>query len=86
MSLPRAQVEAVTEKPVFTYPSHLLKERHIGEFQRSFTFPMGVEADDMKASLANGLLRVVVPKKADAAGGAKRIDILSLRPLRHVAF
>ncbi len=66
----------MTEKPVVKYPRRILNERQIGECQRSFTFPTEVDSDDMKASLANGLLRIVVPKKADTARNTKFIDIL----------
>jgi HSP20 family protein len=66
----------MTEKPEYTYPRHVLNERQIGNFERSFTFPMEVNSDDMKASLANGLLRIVVPKLSDVQSRTKRINIV----------
>jgi HSP20 family molecular chaperone IbpA len=42
---------------------------------RSFTFPMEVDADGMKANLLDGLLRIAVPKKAGTVGEAKRIPV-----------
>ncbi len=56
----------MTAKAVIHFPRRLLNKRQIGECQRSFTFPMEVDADHMKASLADGLLRIVVPKMVDA--------------------
>lgn len=37
-------------------------ERSVGEFSRSFGFPIPVDQDGVKASLKNGILRVEVPK------------------------
>lgn len=75
-SLARAQLDATVDKPTYAGPRRILRERHIGEFQRSFTFPMEVDADNMKASLANGLLTLVVPKVAGEVVRNKRIQVL----------
>ncbi|RWA09752.1 hypothetical protein EKO27_g5349 [Xylaria grammica] len=37
-------------------------ERSVGNFARSFSFPSRVEPENVKASLDNGILTVVVPK------------------------
>ncbi|POS85271.1 hypothetical protein EPUL_003725 [Erysiphe pulchra] len=37
-------------------------ERNVGEFSRSFGFPVPVDQDGVKASLKNGILSVIVPK------------------------
>jgi HSP20 family protein len=37
-------------------------ERSVGEFHRSFSFPTRVDQDNVKASLKNGILSIVVPK------------------------
>ncbi|VDB90788.1 Bgt-2976 [Blumeria graminis f. sp. tritici] len=37
-------------------------ERNIGEFSRSFAFPVRVDQDNVKASMKNGILSVFVPK------------------------
>jgi HSP20 family molecular chaperone IbpA len=58
-----------------TFPRQLLQERHIGPFERSFTFPGEVGMDDMKASLTDGLLRIVVPKKIRSASSEKRVPV-----------
>jgi HSP20 family molecular chaperone IbpA len=59
-----APVDAERSTPTYAGPRRILRERNIGDFQRSFTFPVGVDADKMEASLANGLLTLVVPKIA----------------------
>ncbi|PWW76929.1 HSP20-like chaperone, partial [Tuber magnatum] len=54
-------------------PRYWVSERTVGEFQRSFSFPSYVDVDAVKASLAHGILKIVVPKKQSQI--AKRIDI-----------
>lgn len=39
-----------------------VSERSVGEFSRSFTFPVRVDQDAVKASMKNGVLTIVVPK------------------------
>jgi HSP20 family protein len=68
-------LDAELEEPAFTGPKVLLRERHIGDFQRSFTFPTEVDSDHMEASLANGLLRIVVPKKVGVSVEKKIIAV-----------
>jgi HSP20 family protein len=43
-----------------------VSERSVGEFHRSFAFPARVDQDAVKASLKNGILSVVVPKREGA--------------------
>jgi HSP20 family molecular chaperone IbpA len=63
-------------KPQVDYPRRLLRERSLGVFQRSFTFPDEVNADGMKATLKDGLLRIVVPKTlTDKPGTEKMIHV-----------
>jgi HSP20 family molecular chaperone IbpA len=50
-----------------------VSERSVGEFSRSFTFPVRVEQDAVKASMRNGVLSVVVPKAKKVAG--RKINI-----------
>ncbi|KAL3482187.1 HSP20-like chaperone [Aspergillus californicus] len=45
-------------------PRYWVSERSVGEFQRTFNFPSRVAQDDVKASLKDGILSVVVPKAA----------------------
>jgi HSP20 family protein len=44
--------------------TYWVSERSIGEFARSFAFPAAVDQEQVKASLKNGILKVVVPKVA----------------------
>lgn len=44
----------------------LLQEYEAGNFQRRFTVAETIEQDSIKATLANGVLRVVLPKAAPA--------------------
>jgi len=41
-------------------------ERSVGEFSRSFSFPVRVDQDAVKASMKNGILSIVVPKAKKA--------------------
>lgn len=47
------------QKPQHRY---WVSERSVGEFSRSFAFPSRVDQDNVKASLSNGILSIVVPK------------------------
>jgi HSP20 family molecular chaperone IbpA len=46
-------------------PTHkiLLSERLVGEFHRTFAFPSAVREEGVQASMENGVLSLVVPKK-----------------------
>jgi HSP20 family protein len=48
-------------------------ERAYGEFTRSFTLPDGIDAEHVKSELAEGVLTIVVPKRA--AAQARKIPI-----------
>lgn len=52
-----------------------LMERSFGSFSRSVELPAGVKADDIKASIAKGVLTVTVTKTAPAQ--AKKIEVKS---------
>ena len=53
-----------------------MSERHTGALQKSFTFPVDVNADHMRARLTNGLVKILVPKlNAEKAEPSKRIRI-----------
>ncbi|KAH0614229.1 uncharacterized protein H6S33_006115 [Morchella sextelata] len=49
-----------------------VSERTVGAFQRSFTFPAGIEQEGVTAGLEHGVLRIVVPKMAPVS---RRIEI-----------
>lgn len=40
----------------------LRKERKMGSFERSFTFPLPIEPDKVEAAQANGILTITLPK------------------------
>ena len=50
-----------------------LWERRYGSFQRSFTLPRTVKADDIRAHFDHGILRVMLPKVPEAKG--RKIEI-----------
>jgi HSP20 family protein len=50
-----------------------LWERSYGAFQRSFTLPRTVRAEDISAEFSDGLLRVRMPKSAEAK--SRRIEV-----------
>jgi HSP20 family protein len=39
-----------------------VSERSVGEFSRAFSFPSRVDQDNVRASMKNGILSVIVPK------------------------
>lgn len=49
------------------------RERSVGEFTRSFSFPSRVDQEAVRASLKNGILNIVVPKAA--VPESRRINI-----------
>jgi HSP20 family molecular chaperone IbpA len=56
--------QAVTEASKSSGPRYWVSERSVGEFSRTFSFPTRVDQENVKASLKNGILSVVVPKAA----------------------
>jgi HSP20 family protein len=52
-----------------------LMERSYGSFQRSFRVPDTVNADNVKATFDKGVLKVTMPKRAEAVKAEKRIAI-----------
>lgn len=50
-----------------------VSERVFGSFQRIFSFPGSIDIDNVNASLDSGLLRIVVPKRAQSV--AKNIVV-----------
>jgi len=48
-----------------------VSERSVGEFSRSFSFPVRVDQDAVRASMKNGILNIVVPKLKKAEGRHK---------------
>jgi len=50
-------------------------ERRYGSFRRSFRLPENVEADKVQAVFEKGVLKVSLPKSAQAPAEEKKIDI-----------
>lgn len=50
-------------------------ERSFGSFERTLQLPEGVKADDIKATISKGVLKVTVPKPAPAQ--AKKVEVKS---------
>ena len=70
-----AEVTPAVESKKGAEPSskYWVSERSVGEFERRFSFPGRVELENVKASLKNGILSVVVPKVV--AQQSRRINI-----------
>lgn len=54
---------------------YYLSERRYGSFQRSFRVPESVDPARIEASFTKGVLKVVLPKTADAQRAEKKIEI-----------
>jgi HSP20 family molecular chaperone IbpA len=68
----RTSAEGQVAKPTASH-KYWISERSVGEFQRAFTFPTRVNQDEVKASLKDGILSIVVPKAATPT--SKKITI-----------
>lgn len=66
----RGARESETERETDEYH---LRERAAGQFERSFRLPRSIEAEDVKARFDQGILRVEVPKAAEAR--SRKIDV-----------
>jgi HSP20 family protein len=58
---PNKENQVTTHQDDFK-PKYWVSERSVGEFHRSFAFPARVEQDNVKASLKNGILSVIIPR------------------------
>jgi HSP20 family protein len=52
-----------------------LVERSYGAFERSFRLPNTIDEDQIKTDFEKGVLRIVVPKHAEAVKVEKKIPI-----------
>ncbi len=68
-----SKVEEEKEKKAEKSEKWLIKERKVSAFNRSFTIPEDVDAENVKASFKNGILSVTMPRKSLPA--PKRIAI-----------
>lgn len=53
----------------------ILWERSYGSFQRSFTLPRTVDASKISADFEHGVLKVKMPKSAEAKNKGRKIEI-----------
>jgi len=72
---PSTEVAKVADNNKLTEPEakYWVSERSVGEFSRSFTFPVRVEQDAVTASMKNGILSITVPKAKKHEG--RKINI-----------
>jgi HSP20 family protein len=54
---------------------YYLSERRFGSFQRSFQLPEGVDTNKIEATFAKGVLKVTLPKSAEAKNAEKTIAV-----------
>ena len=54
--------EVVQQKPQKPDHKYWLSERSVGDFSRTFNFPARVDQENVRASLKDGILSIVVPK------------------------
>lgn len=55
--------------------SYRRRERAEGRFERRFRLPRSVEAEDVEARMENGILRVRVPKAAEARSRKIEVEV-----------
>ena len=61
-----AEAKGAEEKAATEQSRYWVSERSVGEFSRSFSFPVRVDQDSVRASMKNGVLSIVVPKAKKA--------------------
>jgi HSP20 family protein len=52
-----------------------ISERRYGSFERYFTLPDGIDSSKIGATFKNGVLKVTLPKTAEAQKPAKKIEV-----------
>lgn len=58
----KSSTEVTKQKDAEPKAKYWVSERSVGEFSRSFSFPVRVDQDAVHASMKNGILSIVVPK------------------------
>lgn len=66
---------AIVKQNEESFYKYLIRECSYGKFKRTFTFPHKVHRSEVKASLKNGILTVVVPKQVKKGSERKKIEI-----------
>jgi HSP20 family protein len=64
-----------TEEKEEKQKDYYIKERHFGSFERSFRVPDGVDKDKIEATFSKGVLKVILPKTAEAQRAEKKIAV-----------
>lgn len=64
-----------TEEKEEKQKDYYIKERHFGSFERSFRVPDGVDKDKIQATFSKGVLKVILPKTAEAQKAEKKIAV-----------
>ena len=54
---------------------YFLSERAYGQIYRAIPLPPGLDADDAKADLKNGVLTISIPQSAEARSSMKKISV-----------
>ena len=54
---------------------YLVSERRYGKFQRTLSLPSGIDADNVSADFANGILTVTLPKSAEAKQKERKVEV-----------
>ena len=52
-----------------------LDERSYGSFYRALQLPSGIDEDKIEATFKNGVLKVTLPKSAEAQKAEKKIPV-----------
>ena len=55
--------------------NYYLHERRFGSFERSFAMPEGVDTNKIEATFSKGVLKVMIPKTAEAQKAEKKIAV-----------
>lgn len=72
-STQNGETKAVEQQPKTPNSKYWISERSVGQFARTFSFPSRVDQENVKASLKDGILSIIVPKAP--APQNKRINI-----------
>jgi HSP20 family protein len=55
--------------------AYRVSERRFGRFERSFPIPFDVDRKRIEAQFRDGILKIAMPKRPDAAGQRSKIEI-----------
>jgi len=64
-----------TEEKEEKKDNYHVSERRFGSFRRSFALPRTADTEKVQASMKNGVLSVVLPKRAEAKATSKKVQI-----------